>query len=217
VKKFIVMMGPPGGGKGTQARILSRKLGVPHLSTGELFRTAIKEGTDLGGQIEDIMEQGGLVSDELAIAIIKEEFSSDACDGGFIFDGFPRTLEQAKSFDAMLTEFDLKLDVVIDIQVPDSYILERIVGRYTCAKCGEGYHDKFKPPAVPGVCDACGGSQFVHRADDNAETVNRRLMQYRAMTMPVLPYYESKGLLVLVDGTGSIDSVAGSIASVVME
>ena len=215
MKHFVVMMGPPGGGKGTQARILSAKLQVPHLSTGEMFRAAIKDGTDVGCRIKDLVDEGKLVPDELAISCIREKMADYSYAKGFIFDGFPRTVQQAEAFDRLLDEFNIRIDIVIDIQVPDDYIIQRVTGRFACGKCGAGYHDIFKPTIVKGVCDVCGGTAFIRRPDDNKETVTERLVQYRAMTTPVLPYYEKEGLLVCVDGTGPIDSVAGKIDRVV--
>lgn len=207
----IILMGPPGCGKGTQAKILQDTLSIPQLSTGDMFREAAASGTPEGNQIKDLMAQGKFVPDEVTIALIQKKLTSSACANGFILDGFPRTVAQAEALDGLLARLNTKLECVIEIQVPDEYVIERIVGRYTCAQCGMGYHTTFKKPQVEGVCDKCHGTEFTHRADDNAQTIKVRLDAYRAMTAPILPYYEEKGLLVRIDGTGSIDAVCEKI------
>ncbi len=211
----IVLMGPPGGGKGTQARLLHDRLRIPHLSTGEMLREEARSGSELGQKIKELIDKGNFVPDEMSISLISQKLGSEECSKGFILDGFPRTVPQAMALDKMMKDHDLKLDVVIEIQVPDEYVIERIVGRYMCATCGAMYHDKFKQPKVLGRCDVCGGTKFVRREDDNYETVVSRLRKYRAVTAPVLPYYEERGLLVCVDGTGSIDTVCEKIKKVI--
>ncbi len=211
----IVLMGPPGGGKGTQARLLHDRLHIPHLSTGEMLREEARSGSELGQKIKELIDKGNFVPDEMSISLISQKLDSEECSKGFILDGFPRTVPQAMALDKMMKDRDLKLDVVIEIQVPDEYVIERIVGRYMCATCGTMYHDKFKQPKVPGRCDVCGGTKFVRREDDNYETVVSRLRKYRAVTAPVLPYYEERGLLVCVDGTGSIETVCEKIKKVI--
>ena len=207
----IILMGPPGCGKGTQAKILQDTLSIPQLSTGDMFREAAASGSPEGIQIKELIAKGAFVPDETTIALIEKKLTSPACAHGFILDGFPRTVAQAKALDELLARLGTQLECVIEIQVPDEYVVERVVGRYTCAKCGTGYHKTFKKPQVDGVCDKCHGTEFTHRADDNAETIKVRLDAYRAMTAPILPYYEEKGLLVRIDGTGSIDAVCEKI------
>ena len=207
----IILMGPPGCGKGTQAKILQDTLSIPQLSTGDMFREAAASGTPEGSEIKSLMAQGKFIPDAVTIALIQNKLVSAECEKGFILDGFPRTVAQAEALDALLARLNRKLECVIEIQVPDEYVIERIVGRYTCARCGTGYHTTFKKPRVEGVCDKCYGKEFIRRADDNAETIKVRLDAYRAMTAPILPYYEEKGLLVRIDGTGSIDAVCEQI------
>ena len=207
----IILMGPPGCGKGTQAKILQDKLSIPQLSTGDMFREAAASGSPEGLQIKELISKGAFVPDEVTIVLIRKKLTSPLCAHGFILDGFPRTVAQAKALDELLSSLGQQLERVIEIQVPDDYVVERVVGRYTCAQCGTGYHKTFKKPQVEGVCDKCRGTEFTHRADDNAETIKVRLDAYRAMTAPILPYYEEKGLLVRIDGTGSIDAVCENI------
>ena len=207
----IILMGPPGCGKGTQAKILQDTLSIPQLSTGDMFREAAASGTPEGSEIKSLMAQGKFIPDAVTIALIQKKLLSDECKQGFILDGFPRTVAQAEALDGLLARMNRQLGCVIEIQVPDEYVIERIVGRYTCARCGTGYHTTFKKPRVEGVCDKCYGKEFIRRADDNAETIKVRLDAYRAMTAPILPYYEEKGLLVRIDGTGSIDAVCENI------
>ncbi len=211
----IVLMGPPGGGKGTQARILHERLGIPHWSTGEMLRKETLSGSELGLQIKELIDNGNLVPDDLGISLIAQKLDGEKCLRGFIFDGFPRTLPQATALEKMMRDRNLNLEVVIEIQVPDESVIERIVGRYMCAKCSAMYHNKFKKPLNFGRCDSCQGTDFVRRFDDTYETVVSRLRKYRAVTSPVLPYYEERGLLVCVDGTGTIDMVSEKIKKVI--
>ena len=209
----IVFTGAPGCGKGTQARLLKEKLGIPHLSTGEILRAEAAKGTPLGKQIKALIDDGNLVPDEMIIKMLSSRIDADDCKNGFILDGFPRTLPQAEVLSGMLKEKGITLDAVIEIQVPDEIIMERILGRYACMKCGAGYHDKYQKPKVYGVCDVCGGTDFYRRVDDNRSTVQNRLVNYRALTYPTIPYFEKEGLLRCVDGTGSIAAVSKKIDS----
>ena len=176
----LVFTGAPGCGKGTQARRLKEKIAIPHLSTGEMLRAEAARGTALGLEIKALIDGGNLVSDEMIIKMLSARIDEDDCKNGFILDGFPRTLPQAEVLEDMLGKKGIKLDAVIEIQVPDEIIMERILGRYSCMSCGAGYHDKFQKPKVYGVCDACGGTDFYRRVDDNRTTVQNRLVNYRA-------------------------------------
>ena len=184
------------------------------LSTGDMLRAAAKSGSEIGKRAKAVMDAGKLVSDDIMIAMIEERISQADCKNGFILDGFPRTEAQAQALDAMLARKGLKLDRVIEMAVDEKALTERIVGRYTCAKCGAGYHDTFQKPKVAGVCDVCGSKDFTRRADDNAETVKTRLDAYRKQTQPILPYYRGKGVLKQVDGMADIDEVARQIGRV---
>ena len=205
--KRLILMGPPGGGKGTQAKRLQERLGIVHLSTGDMLRAAVAAGTAVGKQAKAVMDAGKLVSDEILVAMIAERTAKEDCAKGFILDGFPRTLPQAEALDKLLAEKGQKLDKVIEVTVPDARLIERITGRFTCAKCGEGYHAKFKQPRVAGVCDVCGSKEFIRRADDTVETVSARLKAYHAQTAPLLPYYRAKGLLEQIDGDRDMNAV----------
>ena len=211
---FVVFTGAPGCGKGTQARILCEKTGICHLSTGEMLRAEIKKETPLGLELKKALDDGGFASDELIIRMVEERIGQEDCQHGFLLDGFPRTLVQAQILGEMLHKKQQKLDAVIEIQVPDEIIMERILGRYACMHCGRGYHDKFLKPKVYGVCDECGGTEFSRRHDDNRTTVQNRLVNFRALTYPTIPFFESKGLLRCVDGTGTIEAVASKIERV---
>ena len=207
----LVFTGAPGCGKGTQARRLKEKIAIPHLSTGEMLRAEAARGTALGLEIKALIDGGNLVYDEMIIKMLSARIDEDDCKNGFILDGFPRTLPQAEVLEDMLGKKGIKLDAVIEIQVPDEIIMERILGRYSCMSCGAGYHDKFQKPKVYGVCDACGGTDFYRRVDDNRTTVQNRLVNYRALTYPTIPYFEKKGLLRCVDGTGTIEATSKKI------
>lgn len=209
----IVLTGAPGCGKGTQARLLKERVAIPHLSTGEMLRAEAQTGSDLGLEIKALIDGGNLVPDEMIIKMLAKRIDADDCKNGFILDGFPRTLPQAEVLGEMLKDKGITLDAVIEIQVPDEIIMERILGRYACMKCGQGYHDKYQKPKVYGVCDNCGGTEFYRRIDDNRSTVQNRLVNYRALTYPTIPYFEQKGLLRCVDGTGSIEAVSKKIDS----
>ena len=205
---ILILLGPPGAGKGTQARRLTEGRGLPQLSTGDMLRAEIAGGGELGKQAAAVMESGRLMPDEIVISIISRRIDAQDCAGGFILDGFPRTTAQAKALDALLSGKGLALDAVVLLQVDEEALVERISGRFTCRICGEGYHDNFKLPVEAEHCDNCGGSDFERRPDDSADTVRERLRVYRGRTAPILPYYESKGLLRRVDGMAEIGEVA---------
>lgn len=211
---ILILFGPPGAGKGTQAQRIEKKQGLIQLSTGDMLRAAVAEGTEYGKQAKERMDNGQLVSDDIVIGIIADRIKQDDCKNGFILDGFPRTIAQAEALDGMLSENDLTLDHVIQIEVDDVALVDRISGRYTCAKCGEGYHDRNLKPRIEGICDICDSTEFKRRADDNAETVAKRLDAYYEETAPVLPYYQDKGLLKQVDGMADIDQVTDQIQSI---
>ncbi len=210
----IILLGPPGAGKGTQARHIEERYGLVQLSTGDMLRAVVEAGSDLGRQAKKIMDAGQLMPDDLMIDMISARIEKPDCAKGFILDGFPRTTAQAEALDQMLTEKGLQLDSVIEMQVDEEALVERITGRYACAACGAGYHDRFQQPKVAGVCDNCGGTEFLRRDDDNEQTVRSRLDAYRAQTAPILPYYADKGVLKTVDGMASIDEVCGQIAAI---
>jgi adenylate kinase len=207
----LILLGPPGAGKGTQAKRLEDLHGLVQLSTGDMLRAVVASGVPLGQQAKEIMAAGKLMPDELMIEMIADRISQADCSAGFILDGFPRTVPQAEALDRMLGEKGLRLDHVIEMKVDDAALVERITGRYTCAKCGRGYHDKFEKPRVDSVCDNCGSTEFTRRADDNAETVTTRLDAYHKQTAPILPYYKERGVLEAVDGMADIDVVTGQI------
>jgi adenylate kinase len=200
-------LGPPGAGKGTQAQRLAEQYGWEQLSTGDMLRAAVQSGSLLGQKAKAIMEKGELVPDAVVVGIIAERIDRPDCRKGFILDGFPRTTEQAQALEAMLAERKLKLDAVIEMAVDDEMLIERIAGRFSCAKCGALYHDKNRLPKRQGVCDVCGSTEFVRRPDDNAETVRTRLKAYHRQTAPLLPYYRERGLLKRVDAMADIDQV----------
>lgn len=207
----LILLGPPGAGKGTQAAAIAAGRGLVPLSTGEMLRAAVKAGSEVGQKAGAIMERGGLVPDDVVIEIIGERIGQPDCAAGFILDGFPRTLAQAAALDALLASRGERLDLVIEMRVDDTALIERISGRFSCAKCGAGYHDRFKQPRTPGVCDVCGSTQFTRRADDNAETAKNRLMAYYRETAPLIGYYFAKGKLRSVDGMAPIAEVKDQI------
>lgn len=208
---IVVVLGPPGCGKGTQARRLDEGRGLVQLSTGEMLRAAAATGGDFADRLKSIMESGQLVPDEIIIEMIGRRLEASDTKDGVVLDGFPRTLSQAEALDRMLDAKGLRIDHVIEFQVDEDILVERIAGRFACAKCGAGYHDDFDRPAVDGVCDVCGGTKFVRRDDDKPETVRARLETYRAQTAPILPYYREKGILEAVDGMAAIDAVSAAI------
>jgi adenylate kinase len=203
----IILLGPPGAGKGTQAQRLQDEFGLRQLSTGDMLRAAVASGSELGLKAKGIMERGELVPDDLMVGLIEKRIGEPDCAQGFILDGFPRTLAQAEALDAMLGSRKTALDRVIEMQVDEPALVGRIVGRFSCAKCGTGYHDTFKRPRKEGVCDVCGGTEFTRRKDDNEETVKTRMAAYRSQTAPLLPYYRARGVLRAVDGMASMDEV----------
>ncbi|ANC85882.1 adenylate kinase [Sphingomonas sp. NIC1] len=209
----IILLGPPGAGKGTQAQRLMASRSMVQLSTGDMLRAAVKAGSPVGLQAKAVMDAGELVSDDIVSALIGERLDQGV-GGGAIFDGYPRTAAQAASLDSLLEARGMTLDHVIELEVDEAALIERVEGRYTCAKCGEGYHDRFKLPKVAGVCDVCGSTEFKRRPDDNAETVRTRMNEYRAKTAPILPIYQARGLVQRVNGMADIEHVANEIATI---
>lgn len=207
----LILLGPPGAGKGTQAEFLQTRFHLCKLSTGDMLRAAVKAGTEIGQKADAVMKAGGFVSDDIMIRLIRERIAVADCDGGFILDGFPRTITQAEALDVMLTEMNKPLHMVIELTVKDDALVERIAGRFSCAACGAGYHDSFKPTRASGICDICGGTEFLRRKDDNRETVVSRLAIYHAQTAPLLPYYKSRGVLRSIDGMADIHHVTQEI------
>ncbi|GAA4040780.1 adenylate kinase [Parerythrobacter jejuensis] len=207
----IILLGPPGAGKGTQAHNLVEGHGMRQLSTGDMLRAAVKAGTPVGLKAKAIMDRGELVSDEVVSELIDAELTAMGADVGAIFDGYPRTEAQAHQLDTILARHDRTLDRVIELEVDEEALVDRITGRYTCANCGSGYHDRHKLPAKEGVCDTCGSTEFKRRPDDTEETVRTRMQEYRAKTAPILPIYEERGIVARVDGMAAIGDVTASI------
>jgi adenylate kinase len=211
---IVILLGPPGAGKGTQAKALAARRGLIQLATGDLLRSAVAAGTEVGVKARPIMEKGLLVPDEIVIGIFAERIAQPDCRNGVILDGFPRTLAQASALDDVLKKKKLRLDAVIELKVDDEVLVERISGRFSCAKCNAGYHDTFKPTAVKGVCDVCQSTDFVRRKDDAPETVRARLLVYYRETSPLIGYYYCKGKLRTVDGMAPIEAVAAAIGGI---
>ena len=213
----LILLGPPGAGKGTQARMLQDAFELVQLSTGDLLRAAVAAGTDAGNAAKAVMEAGDLVSDQIVIDILRDRLGEPDCARGVILDGFPRTTVQAEALDALLDEDGQTIDAAISLEVDDSEMVTRISGRFTCGACGEGFHDTFKPTAVENTCDKCGSTDMKRRADDNAETVSSRLVAYHAQTAPLIAYYKKKDVLKSIDAMGSIDAIAKNLAAVVKQ
>lgn len=211
----LILLGPPGAGKGTQARMLEEEFGLVQLSTGDLLRAAVGAGTPAGLAAKAVMEAGGLVSDEIVLAILKDRMAEPDVSAGVILDGFPRTAVQAAALDDLLAENGQRVDAAISLDVDDEAMIARVAGRYSCADCGEGYHDDFKIPATAGVCDKCGGADFKRRADDNAETARARLDAYHAQTAPLIGHYDGLGVLARIDAMGSIADVRAALGRIV--
>ncbi len=216
-ERVLILLGPPGAGKGTQARMLERDFGLVQLSTGDLLRAAVAAGTEAGRKARAVMDAGALVSDDIVLAVLAERLAGPDTAAGVILDGFPRTRAQAAALDALLHEAGTGVDAAISLDVDDDAMVARISGRFTCAGCGEGYHDSFKRPAVDGLCDRCGGTEFSRRADDNAETVRARLSAYHAQTAPLIDHYARQGLLTRIDAMASIEDVGAAIGAAVTQ
>ena len=211
----LILLGPPGAGKGTQARMLQDRFGLVQLSTGDLLRAAVAAGTDAGRAAQAVMQAGGLVSDDIGLAILSDRLAEPDTSKGVILDGFPRTTVQAQALDTLLAQSGQRINAAISLEVDDAEMVARVAGRYTCGTCGEGYHDSYKTPAVAGVCDKCGGTSMTRRADDNAATVGQRLAAYHAQTAPLITDYEEKGNLQRIDAMGEIAEIAEGLSAIV--
>lgn len=211
----LILIGPPGAGKGTQAKILEKEFDIVQISTGDMLRARQTKGDAFAEEIKAILAEGKYVSDDAMIKMIDERINEDDCKNGFILDGFPRTVAQAEALDKMLAEQGKKLRAVIELKVDEEALVERITGRFSCAKCGASYHKTFNKPKVEGVCDVCGSTEFVCRTDDNEETLRKRLATHNQLTGPILPYYSAKNMLQQVDGMADVDHVAAAIKEIV--
>ncbi len=209
----LILLGPPGAGKGTQAKLLTEQFGIPQISTGDILRAAVREGTPMGVKAKACMDEGKLVPDDVVVGIVRERLQQTDCDKGFILDGFPRTVPQADSLKVTLGELDKGLDAVISLEVDPEALVDRLTGRRTCRSCGKGYHLKFDPPSVPGKCDVCSGELF-QRDDDREETIRKRLQVYHDQTAPLIAYYGQAGLLTSVDGMAGIEAVQGQLLGI---
>ena len=210
----IILLGPPGAGKGTQASRLEKDRNMVQLSTGDMLRAAVAAKTAVGLKAKAVMDAGDLVSDEIVTGILSERLDQDDVKNGFILDGYPRTEAQARSLESLLAEKGMTLDHVIELAVDEDALVDRITGRFSCARCGDGYHDRYKQPRIEGVCDICGSTAFKRRPDDNEQTVRNRMAEYRAKTAPILPFYETAGLVSRVDGMADIDRVTAQIGAI---
>jgi adenylate kinase len=211
----LILLGPPGAGKGTQARMLQDRFSLVQLSTGDLLRAAVAAGTDAGLAAKAVMASGGLVSDDIVLAILKDRLGAPDTAQGVILDGFPRTTVQAEALDSLLAETGQRINAVVSLEVDDAEMVARVAGRYTCGGCGEGYHDSYKQPAIAGTCDKCGSTNMVRRADDNAVAMQERLAAYHAQTAPLITYYENKGTLQRIDAMGEIGQIAEELGAIV--